>query len=880
MAKKQNSGAGDDVLLKVKVVGGEAINETRNDAKKLNDELGKGANVDVSKPTKSLKQQLREATVEAQKLFAEGKKGTQEYANAATKVQSLKNDIDELNKTFKAFDPDNKFRVFSNAAAAGAKAVQGYAGAMAFLGVNSEDATQTLAKLQGIMAFADAIDSLHDLKDSYNDLLGMLGLTSTATKSLATEQAASSTISQAAAVSEIATEEELAALRLRIAAADVAAAESMAIIRAEGLNAAVAETAAEKAYLSAAAERAALTKELAVLEGTLTVAQEGAAVATGATTVATEGLIVAEEGATVASFTLGGALKAIGIGLIISAIAYLITNFKQVKKAITDLFPALGDTGKIFDKVKEIFFGVGNVIIQYLVAPIKTFIKLIQGDFKGAVEEIKNGLNVVKNYQDGANKEIAAQQEAARKERVKGEIETNERIIKERRALGLSTTALEVANKKREISILDAEDDNYKKDRADLESDITVIRNTELKKQSDLYRAKLKEDLDAIKANSLQNLEVIKKGSNNQRALAIEDVDFKYKKELELLNKRKSANANYNKDLANLTKARKVEEQLINKQYDDAIAAYSQNVNETYINDFDRKENEIKRRAEELLKNATASQKAAIQADTAFLIGRNTSQSLASQASINADTNLNNKENQYRLSEDDTPGEASAKINILTAARLQADEAAYNLRKAQLEGQYDELELLESQHERNKKDILLENSEARKEIDKKEAEGKLKLLDVVANASALAADLLGDSTIAGKIAAVASTTISTYLAAQQAYASQLTPGDPTSPFRAALAAGVAVAAGLANVKKILSVKVPGKSGGGGSTGGGSSAPVINSTVLNQDKNGSNDVANAIKDKDKNQKPLRAFIVTKDLEDQEKKAQYFNNQSTY
>lgn len=50
----------------------------------------------------------------------------------------------------------------------------------------------------------------------------------------------------------------------------------------------------------------------------------------------------------------------------------------------------------------------------------------------------------------------------------------------------------------------------------------------------------------------------------------------------------------------------------------------------------------------------------------------------------------------------------------------------------------------------------------------------------------------------------------TYVSANKAYASQLIVGDPTSPARAALAATVAITAGLANVKKINSA------GGGGS----------------------------------------------------------------
>jgi len=67
-------------------------------------------------------------------------------------------------------------------------------------------------------------------------------------------------------------------------------------------------------------------------------------------------------------------------------------------------------------------------------------------------------------------------------------------------------------------------------------------------------------------------------------------------------------------------------------------------------------------------------------------------------------------------------------------------------------------------------------------------------------------------------AQIATTLATTYLSATQAYASQFLPlPDPSSPVRGGIAAGLAVAAGLANVAKIASQKFE----GGGSTGSAS-----------------------------------------------------------
>jgi hypothetical protein len=71
-----------------------------------------------------------------------------------------------------------------------------------------------------------------------------------------------------------------------------------------------------------------------------------------------------------------------------------------------------------------------------------------------------------------------------------------------------------------------------------------------------------------------------------------------------------------------------------------------------------------------------------------------------------------------------------------------------------------------------------------------------------------------------KALGIADALISTYQSATKAYASQLVVGDVTSPVRASIAAGIAVAAGLAQVAKIAKTQYTGKPSGGGGGGGG------------------------------------------------------------
>ncbi len=76
------------------------------------------------------------------------------------------------------------------------------------------------------------------------------------------------------------------------------------------------------------------------------------------------------------------------------------------------------------------------------------------------------------------------------------------------------------------------------------------------------------------------------------------------------------------------------------------------------------------------------------------------------------------------------------------------------------------------------------------------------------------ADLFGRESAAGKAAAIAQATIDTYLSAQKAYTS--TVGVPiVGPVLAPINAGLAIAAGIKNIKAITAVKTPGNGGGGG-----------------------------------------------------------------
>jgi hypothetical protein len=80
-----------------------------------------------------------------------------------------------------------------------------------------------------------------------------------------------------------------------------------------------------------------------------------------------------------------------------------------------------------------------------------------------------------------------------------------------------------------------------------------------------------------------------------------------------------------------------------------------------------------------------------------------------------------------------------------------------------------------------------------------------------------------------KAASLAQAIVATYSAATKAYASQLVIGDPSSIVRAQIAAGIAVAGGLANVAKIAKTQFNGGGSGGGGSASGSGGGSLGSS---------------------------------------------------
>lgn len=158
-------------------------------------------------------------------------------------------------------------------------------------------------------------------------------------------------------------------------------------------------------------------------------------------------------------------------------------------------------------------------------------------------------------------------------------------------------------------------------------------------------------------------------------------------------------------------------------------------------------------------------------------------------------------------------------------------------------------------------------SEARKKLNEKEAKSKKDNLDKTAGVLDNFAKLAGEQTAAGKTLAAASSTINTFRGVSDALAATtVTPFETALKFANATAIGVA---GIANVKDILKVKVPGGGGGGSvpsssvSGGGGAAqqAPAFNLVGAS----GVNQVQESLQEE---QTPIQAFVVGSEVTTQQ------------
>ncbi|MBN9295376.1 MAG: hypothetical protein J0I41_00125 [Filimonas sp.] len=769
-----------EVIVNIKTnVDDSSLKSANDNANQLKENLdGIGKNEAPKKTFNSIKQDLREANLEAQKIQQQFGRNSQQFIEAAKKVANLKDEFQEYNAAIEAFNPDNKLQAVVSLARGATGAIQGVTGAMTFLGVESEKANETIAKLQGLMAFSQALNSLDDIKNSFKNLNAVLGLTA-----------------------------------------------------------------------------------------------------------------AAEEGATVASKGLSVALKSIGIGLIIAAIAYLVSNWKELKESISNVIPGIDKAGEVFDKVKAVFIGFGSAVVKYVVAPIKAFIDIIHGDFKKAVDDMVDGLNVTKNVMDGYNNEMKKQEAEAQRKLAEERVKGLEYALKQYKEGSKEYLAVQKElDKQRLASTKDDSDERVK-----VVQDITTRENQNKIKAQEEADKKAKEARDKalaaakaaheklVQENNAYMEKIIEidkqadrvllEGSESARQKELADVQSKYKEQIIIYEKKHF-------DISKLVEAQKTEEARINKKFDDQITQGIKDAQARNVDIYEQKKNEINKTIDQLLTSATEQQKKQLEE-----LRKSQLQDLSDEQGLNtlnvqAQTDLTVTKNENYVTNHDTPDQRRKKIEAIYSAEHDAEQAAFELKKQQLQGNNEELQQIQADHDLKLTEMSQKLADDEKAIDDARRDAKLNNLDVLSGAVGAFGGLLEQSTVAGKALAVAQTTVDTYVGAQKAYVSQLIPGDPTSPIRATIAAGVAVVTGLANVKKILSTSVGSKGTGGGSTPNVSPVSIMTPpTIASIAPNIQNEVQ-SVRVVNQQDQVIKAYVTDKDIKNNSDRQTFMNNLSNF
>lgn len=130
--------------------------------------------LDVKVKNQGLKQQLREAVQEAQALQERFGATSQEAINAAKKVANIKEEISDMNQVFKVFNPEEKFNAIIGVTQGIAGGFQAVTGAMQLFGSQTKDVEKALLKVQAATAFAEGLNNIRSLGDSFGNLRLMI----------------------------------------------------------------------------------------------------------------------------------------------------------------------------------------------------------------------------------------------------------------------------------------------------------------------------------------------------------------------------------------------------------------------------------------------------------------------------------------------------------------------------------------------------------------------------------------------------------------------------------------------------------------------------------------------------------------------------------
>ena len=566
-------------------------------------------------------------------------------------------------------------------------------------------------------------------------------------------------------------------------------------------------------------------KDIGKVTEQLKISFRGLGASAKSATTATDGLTKTTKG-------FGKAIIATGIGALVAALGLLIANFDKVKEVMMKLFPVFEELGKFISGLITgftDFIGLTNEAERNLEALGKSNEKL-NDDINNKIKLLSAQGGKEKEIYDlrrqQINNELALLQQTSK---VKGELTDEEQ--KRQKEL-LTENAVEAANFYK-----------FQGEQEKAAADKSKAAAEKAKAEADKRRAL---ELEAQGILEDAKLEMLDKRQQEEAAV---EKDFEAKRK-----KLKEAGI---KDDGSLEMARQNRLAEIDKQYKEEADAREQ--------DFQKRLNDIRTEIR-LAGIKDENEKAKQQILLDFESKRQdvlANEKLTGEQRIALQLELAQQEQQQLAALQLTIDQQNAEKALLELdMQMKEADASFQIQKDLIDRK-EALSLEQFQKglitEQQYNEAIKGYSDARIEIDRKENEAKMQNAAMAAGLLNTVSSLVGKNTAAGKATAIAATTIDTYLGAQKAYVSQLIPGDPSSPIRAAIAAAIAVAGGIKNVREIAKTKVPG--------GGAASAPSINASApaaVAQVPTIGNSPITALGAAMQPTQPLRAYVVESDV----------------
>jgi len=560
---------------------------------------------------------------------------------------------------------------------------------------------------------------------------------------------------------------------------------------------------------------------------------------------------------------LKGAIAATGIGLLVVLIGELVSQM--------DLFGDSADTAA--DKQSK------------LNDELERQKKALDDIFSSSQREIERRINITKNEEEIKNLKArgASQEEINKLERENIKIKLQSLQVELLTKKDVLSTQEEFELKKQifqQEQALKRIDIEEEKTRTDKFKESQKERTAELKRKAD-ERNRIREDeLNQIKKIEQEASDNILKARLNDRDRELFELDKDFKVKLALYRK-------YGKDVSTIVEENEIKRKGITQKYTDEINKTLKGFLDEGLPEFDQKVNEVNERFDNLLKNADANQKRYINNVRAYVLATmDANNQLTKEEEIrkklaekyNSDfikKKPNNLDFTAQVTEinNKVTNEISGSTNDNSALAIKNRKDAAAKELADDKAKKDALAANEADFQANVTAIQEAGAESRKAIKQAELDF---ILNTTSDILGSVSDIVGRDTVAGKALAIAQGTISATLAGINAFNAIKTAKTPAEVLAAVALSASVVAKGMALVKQIKNVKVPTKNGAGGS---GGNIPNISAPQITATSTASQQVQD-VRVTNQNQQPLRAFIVDRDLVQNEEKRNFLNQVSTF